>query len=86
VADPSHRGLPPAAIGTVRPDGTADLSAVLRSIVARPGQIGALIRTALDTRTARSALMRARRLLGPGLSLAEVMAPVTSGLPAGGAV
>ena len=57
-----------------------DLSAVLRSIVARPTQIGALIRTALDAHTARSALVRARRLLGPGLSVIEVagrvMAPV----------
>ena len=75
VADPSHRSLPPAALGTVRADGTPDLSAILRSIVARPSQIGDLIRTALDTRTARTALVRARRLLGPGLSLAEAMAP-----------
>jgi hopanoid-associated phosphorylase len=75
VADPSHRGLPPAALGTVRADGTADLSAVLRSIVARPGQIGALIRAALDTRTARTSLVRARRLLGPGLSVADLMTP-----------
>ena len=47
----------PAALGTVRADGTPDLSAVLRSIVARPTQIGALIRTALDAHAARSALV-----------------------------
>ena len=78
VADPSHRSLPPAALGTVRADGTPDLLAVLRSIAARPNQISDLIRIALDTRTARAALVRARRLLGPGLSVlevAELMAP-----------
>ena len=76
VADPSYRSLPPAALGTVRADGTPDLSAVLRSVVTRPTQIGALIRTALDAHTARSALVRARRLLGPGLSFIEAIAPV----------
>ena len=78
VADPSHRALPPAALGAVRADGTPDLSAVLRSIVARPSQISALIQIALDTHTARAALVRARRLLGPGLNLvgiAEAMTP-----------
>jgi hopanoid-associated phosphorylase len=78
VADPSHRALPPAALGTLRADGTPDLSAVLRSLVDQPRQLSALIRIALDTRTARAALARARRLLGPGLNLvgaAEAMLP-----------
>jgi hopanoid-associated phosphorylase len=74
VADPSHRGLPPAALGTILPDGTTDLSAVLRSIVTRPGQLSALIRLALDTRTARTALVRSRRLLGPGLGFIDPLA------------
>ena len=78
VADPSHRGLPPAALGTILPDGTTDLSAVLRSIMARPNQLSALIRLALDTRTARSALMRSRRLLGPGFGLMELTEAVAT--------
>jgi hopanoid-associated phosphorylase len=69
VADPSHRGLPPAALSERRMDGTTDLSAVLRSIVAQPGQLGGLLRVALDTRTARAALVRSRRQLGHGFGL-----------------
>jgi hopanoid-associated phosphorylase len=69
VADPSHRGLPPAALSERRMDGTTDLSAVWRSIVAQPGQLAGLFRVALDTRTARAALVRSRRLLGHGFGL-----------------
>ena len=69
VADPSHRSLPPAALGERRMDGTTDLSAVWRSIVSQPGQLGGLLRVALDTRTARAALVRSRRLLGHGFGL-----------------
>jgi adenosylhomocysteine nucleosidase len=66
VADPCHRALPPAALINLQPDGTPDLSAVMRSLMVRPLQISALIRIALDARTARAALTRSRRLLGPG--------------------
>jgi hypothetical protein len=69
VADPSHRSLPPAALSERLVDGTTDLSAVWRSIVAQPGQLGGLLRLALDTRTARAALLRSRRRLGHGFGL-----------------
>ena len=69
VADPSHRSLPPAALSERLMDGTTDLSAVWRSIVAQPSQLGGLLRLALDTRTARAALVRSRRLLGHGFGL-----------------
>jgi hopanoid-associated phosphorylase len=69
VADPSHRSLPPAALSERLIDGTTDLSAVWRSIVAQPGQLSGLLRLALDTRTARAALVRSRRLLGHGFGL-----------------
>jgi adenosylhomocysteine nucleosidase len=69
VADPSHRSLPPAALSERLLDGTTDLSAVWRSIVAQPNQLGGLLRLALDTRTARTALVRSRRLLGHGFGL-----------------
>ena len=75
VADPWHRALPPAALISLLPSGTPDLSRVMRSVVSRPGQINALIRLALDTRAARAALVRSRRLLGPGFGLADAGEP-----------
>jgi hypothetical protein len=69
VADPSHRSLPPAALSERHIDGTTDLSAVWRSIVAQPSQLGGLLRLALDTQTARAALVRSRRQLGMALAL-----------------
>jgi hopanoid-associated phosphorylase len=71
VADPSHRALPPAAQIRLLPDGRPDMPAVMRSLFGRPRQINALVRVGLDTRTARAALVRARRLLGPGFGLFE---------------
>lgn len=66
VADPCHRDLPPAALSKRRTDGRTDLSAVWASIVTQPGQLGALFRLGLDTRTARVAMVRSRALAGPG--------------------
>jgi hopanoid-associated phosphorylase len=80
VADPWHRELPPAALISLRADGTPDLSAVMRSVAGRPAQINALVRLALDTRTARAALTRSRRLLGPGFGLIGQMEPAFSQL------
>ena len=69
VADPSHRTLPPAALSERLINGATDLSAVWRSVVAQPSQCGGLLRLALDTRTARTALVRTRRLLGHGFGV-----------------
>lgn len=66
VADPYHRKLPPAALSERLADGKTDLAAIWRSIIAQPSQLGALVRLALDTRTARAALVRSRRLSGHG--------------------
>lgn len=86
VADPSHRALPPAAQINLLPGGKPDMPAVMRSVMGRPQQIAALVRVGLDTRTARAALVRARRLLGPGFGLHEVsepaMAAQTAAVPA----
>jgi len=65
VADPAYRGLPHAALTAIRADGTTDLIAVLRSVMRRPHQLPALLRTALDARAARATLLRGRRLLEP---------------------
>ncbi len=75
VADPSHRALPPAAQINLLPGGKPDMPAVMRSLMSRPQQIRALVRVGLDTRTARAALVRARRMLGPGFGLGEVPEP-----------
>jgi hopanoid-associated phosphorylase len=68
VIDPAHSELPPAAVTGLRHDGTADVLAVLRSVVRQPSQLPALARTALEARTAGAALRRGRRLLGVGLA------------------
>jgi hopanoid-associated phosphorylase len=67
ICDPAHRSLPPAALAGMRPDGSMDATAVLRSLVAKPGQIPALIRTAWEAECAFRALLRGHRLLGLGL-------------------
>jgi adenosylhomocysteine nucleosidase len=68
VIDPVDRDLPPAAVVELRPDGTPDIPAICRSVMCRPAQIPALVRTAMDAWTAREALRRGRRLLGVGLA------------------
>lgn len=64
VADPAERTLPPAALVGLRPDGTTDVGAVLRSLARAPRQWPGLIRTALDARAAFTALKASRRALG----------------------
>lgn len=68
VSDPVHRTLPPAARVGMRPDGGIDLPAVLRSLLADPLQLPALIRTGLEAEKAFRALLRGHRLLGRGLA------------------
>jgi hopanoid-associated phosphorylase len=67
VIDAAHRDLPPAALVGLRHDGTPNVLAVSRSVVHRPNQLPALIRTAIDAWIARQALRRGRYLLGAGL-------------------
>jgi hypothetical protein len=65
VIDPADRDLPPAAVVGLRNDGTPDMLAISRSVVRQPGQVPALVRIAIDAWSARGALLRGRRLLGP---------------------
>jgi len=67
ISDAAHRTLPPAARVGMRWDGRIDLSAVLRSLLAVPWQLPALIRTGLEAERGFQALLRGHRLLGPGL-------------------
>src|SRR4051794_17987915 len=68
IIDPAERTLPPAALVGMRPDGRADVVAVVRSLCQQPRQLFALLRVIADARAARSALFRGRRRLGANLS------------------
>lgn len=67
ISDAAHRTLPPAARVGMKSDGGMDLSAVLGSLLANPGQLPALIRTGLDAERAFRLLLRGYRRLGPRL-------------------
>ncbi|WP_428666390.1 phosphorylase [Reyranella sp.] len=67
ISDASHRTLPPAARVGMRPDGTMDLPAVLRSLLANPWQLPAMIRTGLEAERAFRALLRGHRTFGARL-------------------
>ncbi len=72
VCDPAQRTLPPAALAALDAGGGIRFTRVLRSVMARPWQIPALLRLAFDAALARRALMRAalglRRRLDGGMS------------------
>jgi adenosylhomocysteine nucleosidase len=70
IVDPAHRPVPPAALLGMRPDGRADVSAILRDIMTRPSQLRPLARVAVDAFAARAAMHRVRRQLGPHFGLA----------------
>jgi hopanoid-associated phosphorylase len=66
VSDGAGHTLPPAALAGLRPDGTADIGAVLTALAARPAQLPALIRTAQGAAAAYRTLEAVRdRLIGP---------------------
>jgi adenosylhomocysteine nucleosidase len=71
VVDPAHRAVPPAALIGMRPDGRADVSAVLRDLIARPSQLSPMARIAVDALAARAAMVRVRRRLGPHFGLMD---------------
>jgi adenosylhomocysteine nucleosidase len=71
VVDPAHRAVPSAALIGMRPDGRADIWAVLRDLVVRPLQLSLLTRITMDAFTARAELVRVRRQLGPQFGLIE---------------
>jgi hopanoid-associated phosphorylase len=65
ICDPLARTLPDVALRALRPDGSTDIVALLRSIVRQPGCVPELLRIAIDARAARATLLRCRHLLGP---------------------
>jgi len=68
IADPASRPLPYAALVAMRADGEIDTAAVLGALLRNPSQLPALLRLALDSRAAFSALARVRALLGPSFA------------------
>jgi hopanoid-associated phosphorylase len=71
VVDPAHRTVPPAALIGMRPDGRANVWAVIRDLMARPSQLSPLARIAVDAFAARAAMTRVRRRLGPHFGLMD---------------
>jgi adenosylhomocysteine nucleosidase len=63
VCDPAQRTLPPAALAVLDASGGIRFARVLGSVAARPWQIPALLRLALDAALARHALVRAASVL-----------------------
>ena len=72
ITDPFDRALPPAALVATDAEGGVNFQAILRSLMAHPGQVPMLFRLALDSWTARRALVPSRRFLGPNLGLPEL--------------
>jgi len=67
VCDPAHRALPAAARIGMKPDGRMDLPAVMRSLLAEPGQLPKLLLTGFEAERSFRSLLRGHRRLGPGL-------------------
>ncbi len=68
VSDSAEQTLPPAAVVGMSPTGDIDYRAVFRSVMIRPGQIPALIRTAWEAEKAFRVLLRCRHVLAPSLA------------------
>lgn len=68
ISDDSTHVLPPAALVAMKPDGKIALGRVLGSLLRKPSQVPALVRTARASNTAFAELLRCRDLLGPGLA------------------
>ena len=56
ITDPARRALPVSAVAAMRPNGTTNIGAMLRSVLSRPRELPALFQTALDARAARATL------------------------------
>jgi hypothetical protein len=55
----------------MRPDGRANVGAVMRDLLVRPSQLSLLARITIDAFAARTAMMRVRRRLGPHFGLLD---------------
>jgi hopanoid-associated phosphorylase len=64
ISDPASRGLPPAALLPLKPNGRIRTLGVIRSALGEPSQIPDLMRTGRESGRAFRALARARKTLG----------------------
>ncbi|CAM2147114.1 Phosphorylase [Pararobbsia alpina] len=71
VIDPSERSLPEAALAGMRPDGSTDIGAVIRSLLKKPTQLPALLRVAGDASRAQKSLARGRTAIGNQFGFVE---------------
>ena len=68
ISDDATHVLPPAALVAMQPDGGISIPKVLWSIMKKPAQIPALVRTGRASSKAFKELLRCRDLCGVGLS------------------
>lgn len=71
VSDSAHQDLPHAAVVGMAKSGEVDFFAVLRSVVTRPAQIPALVKTGWEAEKAFRVLFRCRHVLAPSLAAAN---------------
>jgi len=72
ISDDASHVLPPAALVAMKPDGGIALGRVLGSLLKRPTQIPALIRTARASNKAFAELLRCLDLCGVGIAGADI--------------
>ena len=72
ISDEAGHDLPPAVLKAMKPDGGIAVWRVLGSLLRRPWQVPALIRTARGSNKAFAELLRCRDLLGVGLAGADL--------------
>ncbi|MBW8708446.1 MAG: phosphorylase, partial [Alphaproteobacteria bacterium] len=68
ISDDAGHVLPPAALVAMKPDGGIAIGRVLGSLLRKPGQLPALIRTARASNRAFAELLRCRDLCGVGIA------------------
>jgi hopanoid-associated phosphorylase len=72
ISDDASHVLPPAALVAMKPDGKIALGRVLLSLLKKPMQVPALVRTARGSNKAFGELLRCRDLCGVGLAGADL--------------
>ena len=68
ISDDASHVLPPAALVAMQPDGGISIGKVLWSVMKKPAQIPALIRTGRASSKAFAELLRCRDLCGVGIA------------------
>src|SRR5262245_48713276 len=81
IIDDADRQVPPAAVVGLRQNGTANIPAIIGSVLRQPGQLSTLLRIARDSRIAERALRHGRRRLAEGLGFPYLPASVPIGAP-----